>query len=255
MSYTLCMYLLFSEVNEKNKADAIDSLIKDSAPKPSFFFLVVMSVLMASFGLLLDNSSVIIGSMLLAPILSPILSMALGITLGDNKLISQSGLTILKSLAYSIGLSAITTWLLWSVVGGNELRTLLNSEILSRIEPNIVYLFIAIVAGLATAYARVKPELNDTLPGTAIAVALVPPIATIGIGVAFWDINIISGALSLFILNAIGIILAAMVMFSLMNIYSKKKVVLKSLQELEKEKENLIKKVEKKKIQEEKESN
>jgi uncharacterized hydrophobic protein (TIGR00271 family) len=147
--------------------------------------------------------------MLLAPILSPILSMALGITLGDNKLISQSGLTILKSLAYSIGLSAITTWLLWSVVGGNELRTLLNSEILSRIEPNIVYLFIAIVAGLATAYARVKPELNDTLPGTAIAVALVPPIATIGIGVAFWDINIISGALSLFILNAIGIILAA----------------------------------------------
>ncbi|MCI5050786.1 MAG: DUF389 domain-containing protein [Candidatus Pacebacteria bacterium] len=244
------MYLLFSDINEKNKEEAIDSLIKDSAPKPSFFFLIVMSVLMSSFGLLLNNSSVIIGSMLIAPILSPILSIALGITLGDNKLISQSGKTIIKSLLYSIGVSALTTWLLWSVIGGNELRSVLNAEIISRIEPNIIYLFIAIVAGLATAYARVKPELNDTLPGTAIAVALVPPIATIGIGVAFWDMVIISGALSLFILNAIGIILAAMVMFSMMNIYSKKKIVSKSLKEVEKEQEALIKKVEREKAKE-----
>lgn len=245
------MYLLFSDINEKNKAEAIDSLIKDSAPKPSFFFLVVMSVLMASFGLLLNNASVIIGSMLIAPILSPILSMALGITLGDNKLISQSGYTVLKSLVYSVGLSAITTWLLWSVIGGNELRTILNPEIISRVEPNIIYLFIAIVAGLATSYARVKSELNEALPGTAIAVALVPPIATIGIGIAFWNLTIISGALSLFILNAIGIILGAMVMFSMMNIYSKKKVASKSLKEVEKEKEALIKKIEKEKAKEE----
>ena len=248
------MYLLFSDINEKNKAEAIDSLIKDSAPKPSFFFLVVMSVLMASFGLLLNNASVIIGSMLIAPILSPILSMALGITLGDNKLISQSGYTVLKSLVYSVGLSAITTWLLWSVIGGNELRTILNPEIISRVEPNIIYLFIAIVAGLATSYARVKSELNEALPGTAIAVALVPPIATIGIGIAFWNLTIISGALSLFILNAIGIILGAMVMFSMMNIYSKKKVASKSLKEVEKEKEALIKKIEKEKAKEEKEN-
>lgn len=248
------MYLLFSDINEKNKAEAIDSLIKDSAPKPSFFFLVVMSVLMASFGLLLNNASVIIGSMLIAPILSPILSMSLGITLGDNKLIGQSGLTILKSLLYSIGLSAITTWLLWSVIGGAELRLALNAEIISRIEPNIIYLFIAIVAGMATSYAKVKSELNDALPGTAIAVALVPPIATIGIGVAFWNLTIISGALSLFVLNGIGIIAGAMVMFSMMNIYSKKKVVSKSLKEVEKEQEELIKKAEKERAKAEKES-
>jgi uncharacterized hydrophobic protein (TIGR00271 family) len=249
------MYLLFSDINENNKAEAINSLIKDSAPKPSFFFLVIMSVLMASFGLLLNNASVIIGSMLIAPILSPILSIALGITLGDNTLISQSGSTILKSLVYSVGISALTTWLLWSAIGGSELRMILNSEIISRVEPNIIYLFIAIVAGLATSYAKVKSELNDALPGTAIAVALVPPIATIGIGIAFWNMTIISGALSLFILNAIGIILGAMVMFSMMNIYSKKKVASKSLKELEIEKEVLIKKVEKAKAQEEKENN
>ncbi|MAQ77106.1 TIGR00341 family protein [Candidatus Campbellbacteria bacterium] len=246
------MYILFHDITESDKTKAIDSLIHDSAPKPSFFFLVIMSVLMASFGLLINNASVIIGSMLIAPILSPILSIALGITLGDNKLISASGYTILKSLFYSISLSALTTWLLWSVIGAGELRDVLNPEILSRIEPNIVYLFIAIVAGLATAYARVKPELNEALPGTAIAVALVPPIATIGIGIAFWNLTIISGALSLFILNAIGIILAAMVMFSLMNIYSKKRAVESALKKVEKEKKDLEKKVQKLKQDEEK---
>ncbi|MFT6361284.1 MAG: putative hydrophobic protein (TIGR00271 family) [Candidatus Paceibacteria bacterium] len=238
------MYLLFRDIDEHNKTKAINSLIVDSSPKPAFFFMVIMSVLMASFGLLINNSSVIIGSMLIAPILSPILSVGLGITLGDNELIKRSGITLIKSVVYSVGLSAITTWLLWSVVGGSELKDVLNQEILSRIEPSIVYLFIAIVAGLATAYARVKPEVNDALPGTAIAVALVPPIATIGIGVAFLDLNIISGALSLFILNGIGIIVAAMFMFSLMNIYSKRHVVKNTLEKVEKQQEELEMKVE-----------
>lgn len=238
------MYLLFHDIDEHKKTKAIDSLIVESTPKPAFFFLVIMSVLMASFGLLINNSAVIIGSMLIAPILSPFLSIALGITLGDNTLIKRSGYTIIKSLVYSIGLSAITTWLLWSVIGGSNLREVLNPEILSRVEPNIVYLFIAIVAGLATAYARVKPELNDALPGTAIAVALVPPIATIGIGIAFFNIDIVSGALSLLVLNAIGIIVAAMLMFSLMNIYSKKNVVENTLSKVEKEKKELLEKVE-----------
>lgn len=241
------MYLLFHDIGEKNKEDAIASLIKDSSPKPSFFFLIIMSVLMSTLGLLVNSPSVIIGSMLIAPILSPILSIALGVTLSDNKLITQSGFTLLKGLFYSIGLSTITTWLLWNVVKGNELMSVYNPEILSRTQPSIIYLFIAIIAGLATAFARVKPELNETLPGTAIAVALVPPIATVGIGVATMNLTIISGALSMFILNSIGIIVAAMVMFSLMNIYSKKKVVTTSLNEVEKEQKELADKIEKEK--------
>tara|TARA_B100001179_G_C18574842_1_gene396929 strand:+ start:181 stop:915 length:735 start_codon:yes stop_codon:yes gene_type:complete len=237
------MYLLFRDINEDQKATAIDSLIKDSSPNPSFFFLIVMSVLMSTFGLLINSPSVIIGSMLIAPILSPILSIALGITVGDNLLLRRSGFTIIKSLFYSIGVSALTTWLLWGVVKGNELMSVYNPEILSRTEPSIVYLFIAIIAGLATAFARVKPELNDTLPGTAIAVALVPPIATVGIGVATLNLTIISGALSMFLLNAIGIVIAAMVMFSLMNIYSKKKVVETSIKEVEQENKILERKI------------
>jgi len=246
------MYLLFSDINEENKTKAIDSLIKDSTPKASFFFLVLMSVLMATFGLLLNNASVIIGSMLIAPILSPILSFALGITIGDQALGRRSAITILKSFAYSVIASALTTWLLWGVISGNELVVNYNAEILSRVEPNIVYLFIAIIAGMATAFARVKPEMNEALPGTAIAVALVPPLATIGIGVATFNLNVISGALSLFILNAIGIVVASIVMFSMMNIYSKRSVVKKSLKEADKEQAALVKKAEKEKLKNEK---
>ncbi len=238
------MYLLFSDINEKNKVEAIDSLIKDSTATPSFFFLVVMSVLMAALGLLINNASVIIGSMLIAPILSPILSLALGLTLGDNKLINRSAITLAKSLVYAILISAITTWVLWGVIDGNTLVKLYNPEILSRTQPSIVYLLIAIIAGFSTAYARVKPELNETLPGTAIAVALVPPIATIGIGVATFNISVASGALSMFVLNGIGIIVSAMIMFSMMNIYAKKKTAEKSIKKADKEHAAIIKKAE-----------
>jgi uncharacterized hydrophobic protein (TIGR00271 family) len=240
------MSLLFDDITERDKTLAVKDLIDDSTPRPSFFFLVVLSVLMAACGLLINNVAVIIASMLIAPILSPILSLALGIIISDGRLISRSFFTLLKSSGYAIGLSAAVTWLLWNFTSSSDFMFELNTEILSRIEPSIVYLIIAIIAGTATAFARVKPELSETLPGTAIAVALVPPLATIGIGVATLRREVISGALAMFILNAVGIILAAMVMFSLMNLYTKKTVISKSVAEADKELEEQIKKSEKK---------
>lgn len=237
------MSLLFNNISEENKVSAIKDLIEDSTPRPSFFFLVILSVSMAACGLLINNAAVVIASMLIAPILSPILSLALGIIMNDGKLISRSFYTLLKSTLYSIGISALITWLLWSLNAGNDITK--NLEIMSRANPSIVYLFIAIIAGTATAFARVKPDLNEALPGTAIAVALVPPLATIGIGVATLNLHLISGALAMFLLNIAGIILAAMVMFSLMNLYTKRELASKSTEaadkKLAKEKELLKK--------------
>ncbi len=240
------MSVLFDNITEKDKTIALKDLIDDSTPRPSFFFLVVLSVLMAACGLIIGNTAVIIASMLIAPILSPILSLALGIVISDGNLISRSFFTLLKSSGYAIGLSAVVTWFLWNFTSSANFAYELNTEILSRIEPSIVYLLIAIIAGTATAFARIKPDLSETLPGTAIAVALVPPLATIGIGLATLRPDVISGALAMFVVNAIGIILAAMVMFSLMNLYTKKTVIAKSVvaadKELEKQKEKFEKK-------------
>jgi len=236
------MYLLFKDIKESDKNIAINSLINESTPKPSFFFLVALSVIMATCGLLINNASVIIGSMLIAPILSPILAAALGISIADNNLIHRSIRTLGKSALYSIILSALTTLVLWQFAVGSEgaFATAFNPETLSRTQPTVVYLFIAIIAGLTTAFARMKPELNETLPGTAIAIALVPPLATIGIGVATLNLSVISGALSMFVLNSMGIILAALVIFSLMDIRKKKKTVERAQEKADQEQEKII---------------
>ena len=245
------MYLLFEDISDKNKTDAIDALIKDSTAKPSFYFLVILSVLMATYGLILNNASVVIGSMLIAPILSPMMSLALGITLSDNKLIRRSSFTLIKSVIYSILVAMLATLLLWRITGVADFQEVYNPEILSRTNASLPYLVIAIIAGLATSFARVKPELNEALPGTAIAVALVPPLATIGVGLATLNISVTLGALGLFLLNAVGIIAASVVVFSLMRIYKKRKIAEKSLQEAEEEQEEIVENFEKKKESEE----
>lgn len=235
------MYLLFKDIKESEKNSGINSLINESTPKPSFFFMVVLSVIMATCGLLINNSSVIIGSMLIAPILSPIIAAALGVSIADNKLIARSLKTILKSALYAIPLSALTTLVLWQfTVGvGGPFKEFFNPEIISRTEPSVVYLFIAVIAGLTTTLARMKPELNETLPGAAIAIALVPPLATIGIGVATLNLSVISGAISMFVLNSIGIIVAALVMFSLMDIHRKKRAALRAQEKADQAQEKI----------------
>ncbi len=245
------MYLLFKDIKEADKNIAINSLINESTPKPAFFFLVILSVVMATMGLLINNISVVIASMLIAPILSPILATALGISIADHDIIHRSLKTLLKSGIYAILLSALTTLVLWkfSIGIGGPFNEVFNPEILSRTQPNIIYFFIALVAGLTTAFARMKPELNETLPGTAIAIALVPPLAVIGIGIATWNISIISGAFAMFAINSFGIILAALVIFSLMDISAKKKVAKRAHNKANKEQEKIVEEFEEEKIE------
>ncbi len=230
------MNLLFDNINEKDKVAAIDDLIHDSTPRPSFFFLVVLSTIMATLGVIAENASVVIGSMLIAPILSPILSLSLGIVMSDSKIIKWSFVTLLKSTLYALACAIIFTFLFKN--GYNT--TLENTEIAARMDQTFLFLVIAIVAGLATAFARVKPDLNEALPGTAIAVALVPPLAVAGIGIGIWDWDMAIGAFKLYALNLIGIIIAAMFMFSLMNLYPKRRLAeaaqKKESKQLEKEK-------------------
>jgi len=114
------MSALFDNITDNDKVLAIEDLIGDSTPRPSFFFLIILSVLMATCGLLINNSAIIIASMLIAPILSPILSLGLGIVIADGNLMSRSIFTLLKSSGYAIGLSAVATWLLWNFTSSTK---------------------------------------------------------------------------------------------------------------------------------------
>ena len=208
---------LFSSLTKKDKTDAVDHLISGSTPTQDFFLMIILSILTATFGLLLNSMAVIIGSMLIAPILYPILSLSLGIIMSDFKLISRSFWTITKSVALGITSSGLTIMLFSSQFPN------LTEEITSRTEPSITYLVIALIAGFAASFALVKPQLSETLPGIAISVAIIPPLAVTGIGIAKFDWNLISGSFLLFLVNTIGVIFASMFTFSLMNFYAQRK--------------------------------
>lgn len=235
--------VLFRNLTEKDKSDAVERLIKSSTPTQDFFFMIILSILTATFGLITNNAAVIIGSMLIAPMLYPLLSLALGITISDSGLVSRSFFTTLKSFAYGVLASTIAALLFSSHF------TSLTPEIMSRVEPTLPFFAIAIVAGLAGSFALVKPQLNETLPGIAISVALIPPLAVLGIGIAKINWQIISGSLLLFIVNAIGIVFAGMVVFSMMNFYVKrseaKKTVKREDKRVEREKKRAEKQAEK----------
>lgn len=212
---------LFTSLTEEDKNHAVEQLIQDSTPRHDFFLLVVLSVLMSTFGLLMDNVTVIIGSMLIAPLLSPILSLSLGIVIADNKVMWRSIYTISKSVLFAVPASAIVALLFSSMAG---LDQGLNPEIISRTEPSILFAAVAIVAGAAASFAHIKPHLSASLPGVAISVALIPPLAVTGIGVAQLNLDLISNSFVLFLINIAAIIFASMIIFSLMNLYVKRGV-------------------------------
>jgi len=213
----------FNNLSETDKTQAIENLVSQSTPSQDFFFMTVLSILMATFGILINSIAVLIGSMLIAPLLSPVLSLSLGIIISDAKLISRSVATISKSMGLGIGAAFIAT-LLFS---GGEVP----AGTLSSLEPSFLYMGVAIVAGFAATFALVKPKLNATLPGVAIAVALIPPLALIGVGVAQWSWIVITNAFLLFSLNIIGIVFASMITFSLMNFYVKRRVARETIKE------------------------
>lgn len=101
----------FRAVNESDKSRAVEHLIAYSTPDFDFFFFTILSVLMATFGLLLDNVAVLIGSMLIAPILYPVLSLSLGLSISDFKIINRSLYAILKSLFLGVIAAFIVTLL------------------------------------------------------------------------------------------------------------------------------------------------
>ncbi len=209
---------IFNNLTGQDKTKAIEKLIQDSTPHQDFFMMAVLSVLMATFGLLIDSAAVIIGSMLIAPILYPVLSLSLGVVMSDSRLISRSFYTILKS----IGLGVVSAMAIALLFNHPEIES--NHEIIARTAPSLAYAAIAVIAGLAASFALIKPKLNGTLPGIAISVALIPPMAVIGIGIARWNWGMTASALVLLLINILGIIFASMIVFSLMNLYIKRKI-------------------------------
>ncbi|MEM8544819.1 MAG: DUF389 domain-containing protein [Cyanobacteria bacterium P01_H01_bin.119] len=188
-----------------------DSLMDDSELELNYIVLTIGACIIATLGLLSNSAAVIIGAMLVAPLMQPIRGLAFGILEGDLALIREAFRALLVGTAIAIALS----WLLSMTLGLEEY----GSEVLSRSSPTLLDLGIAIAAGGISGYAKVEPKLSSTLAGTAIAVALMPPVCVVGIGFSqglgqgSWELS--QGALLLYITNLVGITLACMLTFVL----------------------------------------
>ena len=230
---------IFDNITNKDKSGAVDKLITQSTGRQDFFLLVILSVFMATIGVLQNNVAIIIGSMLIAPVLYPIMGIAMGIVMANGQLIYRSLGTLAKSMIVGLAAAIIVTLLQYTPGSGNVFEA--TSEILLRVHPSLSDVAIAVFAGLAASLAMVKPQLSETLPGVAISVALVPPLAVFGVGIGVRDIVIASNAFILLIINVLGIIFASVMVFSIMNFYVQrteaKQVIRKEDTKLEKENE------------------
>jgi uncharacterized hydrophobic protein (TIGR00271 family) len=174
-----------------------------------FFILIVLSTLIAALGLVANSVAVIIGAMLVAPLMTPILAVAASLLLTDIRRVVVSVLVIVAGTALAIGTGMFVTWLglgTFTTTAAN-----LPHEILGRTQPSLLDLGVAVAAGLAGGYVLTHPRASSSLPGVAIAVALVPPLATVGILLQIGESDLARGALLLFATNLVAIVLSAIV--------------------------------------------
>ncbi len=183
-------------------------LFEESTLSLNYLVLVLSSCAIATFGLIADSAAVIIGAMIVAPLMLPIRGVALGALKGNLKLFRAGAFSIVIGTGLGIGLS----YTVGTLVGLSSL----GSEIMARTQPNLLDLGIAIAAGSVGAFAKLRPKISDSVVGVAIAVALMPPVCVIGLGLAHGDPAISNGATLLYLTNLLGIALACMVTFLVM---------------------------------------
>ena len=178
-----------------------------------FWSVLLLSGAIATLGLALNATAVVIGAMLVAPLLGPLLGLSLALAVGDGRLALQTALTILLGALGVIGLAA----LLFVVLPFQDV----TPEIASRTRPTTLDLGIAVFSGLAGAVVTVSREhrLSASIPGVAIAVALIPPLGVAGfaIGTGRWEM--VQGPLLLFGANLGGIVLSGMGAFLLVGMH------------------------------------
>jgi uncharacterized hydrophobic protein (TIGR00271 family) len=198
----------------ERRGRVIDTIRTGASPGFDYFFLVILSGSIATLGLINDSPAVIIGAMLVAPLMSPILGVGLGSITADAKLMRDSATALVRGAFISILLSTLLTL---SNVYLPFTPSLIDipKEVLMRTQPTPNDLIIALAGGLAAAYALTQPHLSAALPGVAIATALMPPLSTIGVGIALWRWDIAGGATLLFLTNAVTIAFSATLVFFL----------------------------------------
>jgi uncharacterized hydrophobic protein (TIGR00271 family) len=178
-----------------------ESIIADIPFKGHTSWILICSIFIASIGLNANSTAVVIGAMLISPLMGPILGLGFSLATNDIDLLNRS----LKNFMVMVGLSVVTAFLFfWIFPLRDE-----SSELLARVKPDIRDVLIAFFGGTALVIARArKGTMASVIFGVAIATALMPPLCTVGFGLAIGNASYALGALYLFLINTIFIAIA-----------------------------------------------
>lgn len=172
-------------------------------------WLLVCSAILASIGLDTSSAAVIIGAMLISPLMGPILGVGLGMGVTDRGLLQRSLRELAVGTVFSIGASA-----LYFAASPLAVAT---PELISRTRPTLLDVGVAFFGGLAGVIAGSRKDISLALPGVAIATALMPPLCTVGFGLATGNWSFLLGAFYLYLLNAVFIAVATLVVVRLLH--------------------------------------
>jgi len=172
-----------------------------------YWLQLMMAAALATLGLALDSTAVVIGAMLIAPLMKPIIELAMGLATGSAPLVFRAGLRSATSIAAVVIASAVISWML----PFHEI----TRELAARTAPSLIDLFVAAACALAGAYATMfsTSDMASTAAGTSIGISLVPPLCTLGYALSIGEWHMAVGAALLFTANVTGIITVAGVVF------------------------------------------
>lgn len=195
------------------QADAETAIREGVSFKGTNILILIVAIFIASLGLNTNSTAVIIGAMLISPLMGPIIGIGLAVGIQDFELMKRSFRNLLMAALFSIATSCI--YFLISPVNEG------HSELLARTSPTIYDVFIGFFGGAAGILAIGSKMKGNVLPGVAIATALMPPLCTVGYGLATWQMTFFFGALFLFFINSVFIACATTIGVKLMNYHIK----------------------------------
>jgi len=203
-----------SDVGDAQRLELSRTLYHEAPERLSKRFawwtMLVLSVAIATYAVIADSTAVVIGAMLVAPLMAPILGLAGAIVNGWRWRAVESAATVALGTGVSIMLAyGLAAW------APAAINFDTNSQIVSRVNPTILDMLIALAAGAAGAFATVDKRVSSSIAGVAIAVALVPPLAVVGIAMYGDHGDDARGAFLLFLTNFVAIVLSACVVFVL----------------------------------------
>lgn len=186
--------------DKAHEADTIAEIKRQMVFRGTNLWILIFAIMVASVGLNVNSTAVIIGAMLISPLMGPIMGVGLGIGINDFDLILKA----LKNLGVAVAISIITSALYFAISPLNDAQ----SELLARTSPTLWDVLIAFFGGLAGIVAGSRKEKSNAIPGVAIATALMPPLCTAGFAIATANWTYFFGAMYLFFINCVFISLA-----------------------------------------------